>query len=122
MRAGLIVAGFSAALAIAGCTTDTVDMVPVNQQAQAAGGTPRLNYTRGVPFGVTLIVMPDGEKLAGEFHVDETFTTTPDGKHVNFFAFGNGPRTRLVCRGAMSAGHGSAECSSQTGAVYHVAL
>jgi hypothetical protein len=119
MRAGLIIAGFSAALAIAGCTIDTVPMEPVNQQAQAAGGSPRLHFTRGMPWGVALINMPDGEVLPGEFRVDETSISSAGG---NFHAFGNGPRTRLVCLGTISAGHGSAECRSQNGAVYRMTL
>jgi hypothetical protein len=115
MRIGLIVAGFSAALAIAGCTIDTVPMAPLNQQAQTAGGSPLLHFTRGMPFGEAYIVMPDGEILPGEFRVDEA-------AGQNFHAFGNGPRTRLVCLGTVSSGHGSADCRSQNGAVYRLTL
>ncbi len=114
MRAVRIVAGFLAAMAIAGCT-ETADMVPANPQAQAAGGNPRLYFSRGLPFGVAKIVMPDGETLPGEFRVDES-------AGENFHAFGNGPRTRLVCVGTMAAGHGSADCRSQNGAVYRLTL
>ena len=121
MRTRLILIGLTAALALAGCT-DTAELVPVNQQAQAAGGSPRLYFARGLPFGVAKIVMPDGENLPGEFHVDETYTATPDGPGGNFHAFGNGPRTRLVCLGTMSAGHGTADCRSQDGALYRLTL
>ena len=121
MRIGLVALGLLAVLAAAGCT-DTADLVPVNQQAQAAGGSPKLYFARGLPFGVAKIVMPDGENLPGEFRVDESYTVTADGAGGNFHAFGNGPRTRLVCLGTMSAGHGSAECHSQDGAVYRMTL
>ncbi len=114
MRAGRIVAGFLAAIAIAGCT-DVVPMTPANPQAQAAGGNPQLYYSNGLPFGVAKIVMPDGEVLPGEFRIEETGGD-------NFHAFGNGPRTRLTCAGSMVAGHGQAECRSQNGAVYRLTL
>ncbi len=119
MRIGRIFAGFLAVLAIAGCT-DRADMVPLNQQAQAAGGNPRLYFTRGLPFGVSEFVMPSGEILPGKFEIDQNYTPTPGGG--NFHVYGNGARTRLVCVGNMSEGHGTAECHSQDGALYRMTL
>ena len=97
-------------------------MTPLNPQAQAAGGSPRLYFARGLPFGVAKIIMPDGEILPGEVKVDESYTATPNGPGGNFHAFGNGPKTRLVCVGTMKAGHGTADCHSQDGALYRMTL
>ena len=111
MRLGLITTAVLA-LATAGCT-DTVAMVPLNPQAQATGA-PQLHYASGLPFGIAKVTMPDGETLPGDFTVDEATG--------HFHARANGPTTRLVCDGALSAGHGPVECRSQSGAVYRLPL
>ena len=111
MRAGWMVLAILT-LGAAGCT-DTVAMVPLNPQAQAAGA-PVLHYASGLPFGVAKVTMPDGETLPGDFTVDEATG--------HFHARANGPQTRLVCDGALRAGHGPVECRSQDGAVYRLPL
>jgi hypothetical protein len=117
----MIAAGCLAVLALAGCT-DIAPMAPLNDQARAAGGEPKLYYARALPFGVARIVMPDGENLPGEFRIDETLSNTPTGPGGNFHAMGRGQRTRMDCLGTMIAGHGTAECHDQNGALYRMTL
>ena len=115
MRAGLIIAAL-AALAVAGC--DSVDMTPLNAQAQAIG-TPKLSFLRGVPLGRMHVIMPDGERLNGIFTVAETITPGSDG---NFHITARGPRTGLVCAGTLIAGQGPIDCAATDGARYRITL
>ncbi len=119
MRAGWIIAAI-ATLGVAAC--DTVPMTPANQQAEAIG-SPVLHFARGLPAGFLKVTMPDGENLAGRFNVDENGATlVSHGGAGNFSATARGPRTSMVCHGDMLAGHGTAQCQTQNGAVFRMPL
>ncbi len=120
MRVGWVVAALMA-LGAAGCT-DTADLVASNPRAQAAGGSARMIFTRGMPGGPMKIVMASGETLPGSFSIDETAASMAPGGPGNFAATARGPTTQLVCHGRMVAGHGSADCVGQDGATYRMAL
>ena len=115
MRAGLVIAAL-AAFAVAGC--ETIDMTPLNAQAQAAG-SPKLSFPRGVPLGRINVTMPDGERLNGTFTIAEQLTPNSDG---NFHLTARGPRTGLVCAGTIIAGHGPIDCAATNGARYQIPL
>ena len=44
------------------------------------------------------------------------------GSKGNFAASARGPRTSLVCGGNLVAGHGTADCRDQNGAIYRINL
>ena len=115
MRAGLVVAVL-AVLAVAGC--DTIEMTPLNAQAQAVG-SPKLSFVRGVPLGRMHVTMPDGEQLNGIFTIAEQIAPGSDG---NFHMTARGPRTSLVCAGTIVAGHGPIDCAATDGARYRLPL
>ena len=115
MRARLVIAAL-AALALAGC--ETIDMTPLNTQAQARGA-PKLSFPRGVPLGRIQVTMPDGERLNGTFTIAEQITPGSDG---NFHLTARGPRTGLVCAGTLIAGHGPIDCATTDGARYQIPL
>ena len=116
MRVGRVLAAMLA-LSAAGCI-DTATMVPVNDQAKAIG-SPVLHFARGMPGGLMKVTMPDGEDLPGTFSVDNVIAPGSDG---NFHATARGPRTAMTCHGTMVAGHGSADCQDQNGALYRIPL
>ncbi len=120
MRKTLISAVLLAAT-LGGC--DRVDMVPLNQQAQAVG-SPRLVFARGLPGGPLKVTMPDGEGLTGFYRIDEVpvASTASDPGGGNFHATLRGPRTTLVCTASLVAGHGPGECRGQDGAAYRLQL
>ncbi len=108
-------------LGVAGCV-DTAPLTPANLQAQAIG-TPILHFTRGVGGGFMKITMPDGENLPGTFSVSESAASLKRaGGPGNFSATARGPKTSLDCHGDLVAGHGTADCRSQTGAVFAAQL
>lgn len=122
-----------AIVAFAGGCTDTADMFPMNEQAQAMG-TPHVEFRRGLPHGPVTVTMPTGEVLTGSFQVaigGGTVTAFGAGGSAtavgvsaggNFFAAASGPKTSLVCRGNVSFGHGGGECRTQNGALYQIQL